>query len=77
MVNEMNRRVVAALLAFMADHGVSQADVARRLGRSESYVSGRLTGKLDLSLDIMNAVAELTHISGYALMAELTARMGR
>lgn len=68
-------RVVAALRAYMDDHGVNQADVSRRLSRSESYVSARMGGKLDLSLDIMSAVAEMTHVSPYALMAELTTRM--
>lgn len=76
MSSNLNDRVVAALRAYMDDHGVNQADVARRLGRSESYVSARMNGKLDLSLDIMSAVAEMTHLSPNALMAEVTARMG-
>lgn len=76
MTNEMNARVLSALRAYMDDHEIFQADVARTLGRSESYVSGRMSGRLDLSLDILNAVADLSRVSPYALMAELTTRMG-
>lgn len=71
----MNQRVCTALRAYMDDHGVKQADISRRLGRSESYVSARMNGKLELSLDIMSAVAEMSSVSPYALMAELTTRM--
>ena len=74
--SEMNQRVCTAMRAYMDDHGVNQADISRHLGRSESYVSARMNGKLELSLDIMSAVAEMTRVSPYALMAELTTRMG-
>lgn len=75
MATDLNARVVTALRAFMADHRISQASIARLLGRSEGYVSQRMSGRLDLTVDIMGAVAELASVSPYALMAELTERM--
>jgi len=75
MRNEMNARVVQGLRDFMAEHEISQASVARHLDRSAAYVSKRMSGELDLTVDIMAAVADLARISPYALMAELTSRM--
>lgn len=77
VVSSLNDQITAALRGFMSDHGISQAQVARHLGRSDAYVSGRMTGKLDLSIDIVGAVAELARLSARALMVDLTERMGR
>lgn len=78
-MSDVNALVSAALKDFMADSSISQAQVARALGRNEAYVSRRLNGKedLSLSLDIVGAVASLLHLSPAAVMAELTARMSR
>jgi transcriptional regulator with XRE-family HTH domain len=76
-VQDFNSAVCDALIDFMVDHGVSQVQVATRLDRSQSYVSGRLNGKLDLSLDIIGAVAELAHISPKALWIEVIERTGQ
>jgi transcriptional regulator with XRE-family HTH domain len=76
-MNELNTQVSAALRDFMRERGITQQQVADRLGRSQGYVSHRTTGKQDLSIDIMYAVAELAHISPRALMVEVTERMGR
>lgn len=75
METDLNARVVKALRDFMADHQISQADIARRLGRSEGYVSQRMSGRLDLTVDIMGAAADLAGVSAFALMGELTERM--
>lgn len=75
MPQEMNARVSKALADYMADHDISRADIARRLGRSNSYVGERLSGERALSLDIMSAAADLTRVSMEALMVELTTRM--
>lgn len=69
--------VAAALRAYMEERGVTQRDVARFLDRSDSYVSARVLGKYDLSLDIVHAVAVLTGLSPQALVAEIMARMSR
>lgn len=73
----LNDQITRALLGFMSDHDISQAAIARQLDRSPAYVSGRMTGKLDLSIDIVGAVAQLARITPRALMVELTERMGR
>lgn len=73
-VRDFNRDVCDALTAFMQDHGVSQVQVAVVLDRSQSYVSGRLNGKHDLSLDIVRAVALLARVSPEALWMELISR---
>lgn len=73
-MEDFNRAMSEALKAFMLEHGVSQTQIAARLDRAQSYVSGRLNGAHDLSLDIINAVAVLAHITPDALWVELIAR---
>ena len=75
MTSEKNEQVCRALLGYMTDHDVLRVDVARHIGRSNSYVGERLSGERDLSLDIMAGVAELTRVSMEALMVELVTRM--
>jgi len=76
-MSQMNAQVTTALKGYMLDHGIAQADIARHLGRSESYVSARLNGKHDVSVDILGAVADVTRISPRALWVELSERMAR
>jgi cyanate lyase len=76
-VSTLNEQMSRALLSFMEDQGVTKADVARRLGRAQSYVGKRLDGTRDVSMDIAGAVADLAGISPAALMMELTERMWR
>lgn len=75
VMNELNTQISAALRAFMADHEITQQKVADALGRSQGYVSHRTTGRQDLSIDIVAAVADLAHLTPRALMVELTERM--
>lgn len=74
-MSDLNAQMSRALRAFMADHGITQTQVATALGRSQAYVSHRTIGRQDLSLDIIGAVAELAHLSPRGLMVELTERM--
>lgn len=76
-VNTLNEQVTAALQSYMDDHGITRTTVAKHLGRSASYVSGRMNGNHDVSIDIIAAVAELTHVTPRALMVEITERMAR
>jgi transcriptional regulator with XRE-family HTH domain len=76
-MQDFNGAVSRALTDFMSDHGVTQVQVATRLDRSQSYVSGRLNGKHDLSVDIIGAVAELARISPAALWIEVVTRTGQ
>src|SRR5690606_19673205 len=65
-----------ALRDYMKAHELTVEQVAEAAGRSPGYVSHRTTGRAPLSLDIVLAVAELTHISERALMIDLTDRVG-
>lgn len=72
---DLNRALSRALRDIMTDRGVSQNAVAERLNRSANYVSGRLTGKHALSVDIISAVASLAGVSDRALMTEIMTRI--
>ncbi|WP_402465669.1 helix-turn-helix domain-containing protein [Isoptericola aurantiacus] len=74
-VNTFGSSLTAALRSFMTEHGITQTQVGDYLGRSQNYVHGRLTGRNELSADIIGAVAVLAHITPRALMVELTERM--
>lgn len=74
-MDTLNQAVSAAVRDIMADHGITQQQVADTLGRSQAYVSHRLIGRRELSLDIVQAVANLTHMSPRAVMVEVSERM--
>lgn len=74
-MNTLNQAVSAAVRDIMADHGITQQQVADLLGRSQAYVSHRLIGRRELSLDIVQAVANLSHMSPRAVMVEVSERM--
>ena len=74
-MNDLNASMATALLSFMDDTEISQAAVARHLGRSKTYVSQRLSGMYPVSLDIAAAVAELARLTPVGLMVELSERM--
>lgn len=76
-MDDFNAQLSQALVDYMAEHGVTQTAVAEAIGRSQGYVWGRLSGTYNLSVDIIGAVASLSHISPRALMVELTERMAR
>jgi transcriptional regulator with XRE-family HTH domain len=76
-MDNLNAQVSRAMDSLMKDHNITQAQVARMLGRSESYVSARVHGKKPLPLDILGAVAEAAHMSPRAVLVEITERMAR
>ena len=53
-LNETARRLIRAKLTYL---GLSQADLAIRLGWSRMYVSHRLSGSVLLSLSDLEAIA--------------------
>jgi transcriptional regulator with XRE-family HTH domain len=73
--SDLNRDLSRALRDVMTERDITQMQVAAALGRSQSYVSTRTSGRIDLSTDIIAAVASLAHLSPRALMVELTERM--
>lgn len=70
-MSAFNVAVSRALRGYMADHDVTQQAVATLLERSQGYVSHRLSNRVALSLDIVDAVAVLTHESPNRLLARL------
>lgn len=76
-MDALNAAMTAALRDIMRRHGVTQRQVARRLDRSEDYVSGRLgeRARHALSVDIIAAAASLIGMSDRALVRELMATM--
>lgn len=79
-MEDLNRAMTAALRGIMTDRGVTQRAVADYLHRSADYVSGRMTGRHALSVDIITAAAALMGLSDRALMADVmteVARMGQ
>jgi transcriptional regulator with XRE-family HTH domain len=73
-VDTLNAALCATLRDFMDERGITGKAVAARLDRSPDYVSGRLRGRLPLSVDIVVAVAQLAGISDRALMSEIMIR---
>ena len=74
-MSDFSRVFAAALRGVMSEHGVRQSDIAARIGYSEAYVSGRLSGKKAIDTDILDAVGQLADLDTVALMAEMTRRM--
>lgn len=74
MSTDLNERLSAALLQYMEEHDVSQVQVAQFLNRSNAYVWGRLTGRHSLSVDIIAAVATLSHVPPDQLTGQLAIR---
>ena len=72
--SELSRSLGTALRDVMTQHGITLDQVAAVLGRSRGYVSERTTGARELSLDIVVAVARLTHLTEHAVMVEVTER---
>lgn len=67
-------RMSQALLDFMEEKDVQQQQIARRLNRSNAYVWGRLTGRHNLSGDIVVAAALIAGMPPEQLWAELAVR---
>ncbi len=76
----MSRRTdwgYAAARAFqdiMREKGITQQQVADRLGKSQGYVSHRTNGREALTVDIIGAVAELARITPLMLTLDMSER---
>jgi transcriptional regulator with XRE-family HTH domain len=57
----LSKRVSKEVRAEMARQGVSQTMLGRLMGRPQSYVSYRLTGKTSLTLDDLESIAHILH----------------
>jgi len=58
-VGEFSKTFAAIVSARLAESGVTQNQIAERLGRTRSYVGKRLRGEAPLSLDVVDAVSQL------------------
>jgi transcriptional regulator with XRE-family HTH domain len=58
----LNRRVTEEIRAEMARQRVSQTALAETLGRNQTYVSYRLTGKKSLTLNEVEEIAEILRV---------------
>lgn len=78
-MSNANEVMVVALLSLMEDRGISQAAVARRLGRAKNYVNQRFNGTdgLTVSTDMLGAIAELSGLTFPAFLLELSERMAQ
>lgn len=58
----MARRKFAKLKALLYEKELIQADLARELGRSGTYITVRMNGKEPWSLDDVQAIGEMLEI---------------
>lgn len=73
-ISLFSQRLAAALRGYIRENGIRQSDVAERSGRSVGFVSARLTGHAPVDSDILDATAELAHVSTRQLVDELNRR---
>lgn len=61
---EIPKSTPAELVALMADqHGLTQAELAERLGVSEALVSAIINGKREISRSMLHKFADVFHVS--------------
>lgn len=72
--SSFSRNMSAALRGYIRERAILQSDVARRIKRSEGYVSERLTGARAPDTDLIDAVALLAGVPSRSLHEELLRR---
>jgi HTH-type transcriptional regulator/antitoxin HigA len=61
---EMPKSTPAELVAFMAEqHGMTQTELAERLGVSEALVSAIINAKREISRSMLHKLADVFHVS--------------
>ncbi|MDR2380444.1 MAG: helix-turn-helix domain-containing protein [Bifidobacteriaceae bacterium] len=68
--------VAAALHALLTDRGISDAEIARRIGRSQNYVSSRFRGDGSFTLSDVDAIARDLGIDAGSFLAGVSRRLG-
>jgi transcriptional regulator with XRE-family HTH domain len=71
--NETAQRVAANVRAEMARRAVTQTILAERLGKSQHFISRRLSGKVPFSVDELGDVAVALNVGLTNLMSEAVA----
>ncbi len=70
----LHARVVALLVAARRDHGLTQADLARRLGRSTNFVFRVEAGARHLDVAEFIVIARALEVDPYALLRQAEAQ---
>lgn len=70
----LHARVVALLVAARRSQGLTQADLARRLGRSTNFVFRVEAGARHLDVAEFIAIARALEVDPYALLRQAEAR---
>lgn len=70
----LHARVIALLVAARRDHGLTQADLARRLGRSTNFVFRVEAGARHLDVAEFIAIARALEVDPYALLRQAEAQ---
>lgn len=70
----LHARVVALLVAARRDHGLTQADLARRLGRSINFVFRVEAGARHLDVAEFIAIARALEVDPYELLRQVEAQ---
>lgn len=65
-----SQRVAANVRAELARHNRSQTDLGQALGRSQPYVSRRLSGKVAFGVDEVESIAAWLGVPVGVLLAE-------
>ncbi|MCP4559187.1 MAG: helix-turn-helix transcriptional regulator [Bosea sp.] len=70
----LHARVIALLVAARRDHGLTQADLARRLGRSTNFVFRVEAGARHLDVAEFIAIARALEVDPYELLRQAEAQ---
>lgn len=60
--NKMSKRKFVKLRAAMYEAEITQADIARELGKCYNYISARMTGREPFNVDEVRQIGTLLHI---------------
>ena len=74
-ISDYSRRFAVALTAVMAERGVSQSETARRIGRTQGYVSERVRGVRAPDTDVIAGVAQVAGVPASMIVRETLAKM--
>ena len=76
MHQSLAERVAGNVRAEMARAGVSQVELARRLGRSQQYITSRVVGSVSFGVDELETVASALGTTIDQLLSERAVKAG-
>lgn len=65
----------AEMRGFMSSQGLSQVQLAMQIGRSQAYISDRMTGKAAFDMDDVDGIARLMGMTGSELLRRVAQRV--